>query len=109
MTIIISKKLKTYIKKKEISQLLITVSFFTEGCILIKEPKIIDVTHENKRNFYDSEKNLDGSLILHFSKEFYEIFNKNDEYHLDLGSTFRKKVILTNIQPKIIRTCKVDN
>jgi len=109
MTITISKKLLTYLQKKEICQLIAKVSFFTEGCVLIKEPKIIAYSQDDEEKIHDSEKIDEDSLILHFTKEYRDIFGKDDLYQLDLGGTFSKKIMLKNIQPKLIRTCKMDD
>lgn len=109
MSIILSNKSKEYIEKNKISHLLIRVSFFTEGCILIKEPKIEIVNEKDMKKYKDHDKIMNENLTLLISNDFREIFDQKNKFCLDLGGTFKKKIILKNFQPIIIRTCKVDN
>jgi len=109
MNVILSEKAQEYINKNDISNLLIKVSFLTEGCILIKEPKIEIIKDKDIINYVDYNKISKGKLNVFIAQNFNEIFGENEEYFLELEGTLKKKLIIKNIKPIIIRTCQMDD
>ncbi len=109
MSVKLSNKAKIFIIKNNICNILLDVSYFTEGCVLIKEPKI-EIIKSNKdlRDFEEYDQIKHDSLNLYISNDFKQIFPQKEEFLLELGGTIKKKIIIKNIQPQIIRTCQVD-
>ena len=107
MMIKLSKKLEDYLQKNNILNLILRIAFFTEGCILIKEPKIEVINDQSLKDFKDYEKICNDKLTLFISEEFKEIYGTKEDFILELGGKLIKKIILLNYQPIIIRTCKL--
>ena len=104
--IILTEKLRKYLQEKTISYLLAKVSFFSEGCVLIKEPKFEVLNANDLEEFQANEKITKDQLTLYISDDFNEIFGSEEEFYLDLKGVLRKKIIIKNIQPIMKRTCK---
>lgn len=109
MNVILSEKSQEYINKNKISNLLIKVSFFTEGCILIKEPRIENIKNKDREKYTDYNRISKENLNFFIAPDFTEIFSEIEDYFLELEGTLKKKLIIKNIKPIIIRTCQMDD
>ena len=108
MSINLSEKSKKYIVKNKISKLFIDINFFEEICTQVYEP-VISIIHNNELKDWEKiEKVSIKNLTLYISDSFLKIFGKLDEYQLDIEGFLKKILILTNIDPIIKNTCKIN-
>jgi len=108
MMIILSNKAKGYIKKKCIKNLLIKISFFTEGCVHVYEPKIETIIPENIKNYLKNDNFDINGIHVYLSNQYNEIYKNQKDIHVDLQKFPRKKLIIKNIDPIIINACKLE-
>ena len=107
MSILLLDKSKEFIKKNNISHLLIDITFIEEPCTQIYDPKIEMIKNIDIEKYENLEKVSGNNITLYLSKQFIEIYGKLKEYQLDVGGFFRKVLILKNIEPIIKNTCKI--
>ena len=109
MDIILSEKAKEYITRKRISNLEIKISFFSERCVQIFEPKVQVISDKNLDDFVGIRKEIVDGIVIYISDQFSEIYKEeNKDIHIELHKFPKKKLIIKNIDPIIIQTCKID-
>ena len=111
-TITFSKKAREYLKEKEIPSFLIKISLFSEKCVQIYEPIIQPISRE------EIEKKLSAKEIIKeegyakpdifYTSQFEELFKEQNEIQIE-RKRFPKKLVIQNIDPIIINTCRVDS
>ncbi|MFX1365634.1 MAG: hypothetical protein ACFFCE_02160 [Promethearchaeota archaeon] len=108
MSIILSNKSEEYLRKSITSNFIVDIMFIEEACTQIYNPTIEYIKDVDLENYKDYEKVSNENLILYLSDWFIKIYGKLEEYHLDVGGFFKKKLTITNIDPIIKNTCRID-
>ena len=108
MSVAFSKKAIDYIKKKKIINLLVKISFFTQGCIHIYEPKLEPIPNDKLGNFQKNKRLVVNGINIYLSDQYLETYNTQKELYIDLQKFPKQKLILKNLEPIIIQTCKLD-
>lgn len=108
MSVAFSKKAIDYIKKKKIINLLVKISFFTQGCIHIYEPKLEPIPNDKLGNFQKNKRFVVNGINISLSDQYIETYNTQKELYIDLQKFPKQKLILKNLEPIIIQTCKLD-
>ena len=108
MNVTFSNKASEYIKKKNIINLLVKISFFIQGCVHIYEPKLEPIPIDKLGNFEKNERIILNGFTILLSDQFLKIYNSQEELHIDLQKFPNQKLILKNLDPIIIQTCKMD-
>jgi len=108
MNVSFSNKARQYTKKKKIINILVKISFFTQGCVHIYEPKLEPISNDKLGNFQKNKRIIVNGFTIYLSDQFLEIYNTQKEIHIDLQKFPKQKLILKNIDPIIIQTCKLE-
>ena len=107
MSITLTSESKEYIQEKSITDILIDVTIIREACLEINNPTLKIIKEGGLESVKDSIKISLGTLNVHVSREFIEIFGNREEYQIDLGGFFEKILILKNVDPINKNTCNV--
>ena len=108
MSISLSNKSKEYLKKSTTSNFLVDIIFIEEPCTQIYNPTLEKIKDVDLEKYEDFEKVFKDNLILYLSDWFIKIYGKLKEYHLDVSGFLKKKLTITNIDPIIKNTCRVN-
>lgn len=108
MNVTFSNKAREYTKKKNVINLLVKISFFTQGCVHIYEPKLVPIPNDELGNFEKNERIIVNGFTIILSDQYLEIFKNQKEFIIDLQKFPRQKLIVKNLNPIIIQTCKMD-
>lgn len=108
MNVTFSNKAREYTKKKNIINLLVKISFFTQGCVHIYEPKLEPIPDDELGDFQKNERIIANGFTIILSDQYLEIYQNQKELFIDLQKFPRQKLILKNLDPIIIQTCKMD-
>lgn len=108
MSIILSDKSKEYLEKSITSNFIVDVTFIEEPCTQIYNPTVEVIKEVDLEKFKDYDRVSNENLILYLSDWFIKIYGKLEEYHLDVGGFFKKRLTITNIDPIIKNTCKIN-
>lgn len=108
MSISLSNKSKEYLKKSTTSNFLVDIIFIEEPCTQIYNPTLEEIKDVDLEKYKDFEKVFKDNLILYLSDWFIKIYGKLEEYHLDVSGFLKKKLTITNIDPIIKNTCKIN-
>ena len=108
MIVSFSNKAMEYIKKKSISNLLVKISFFTQGCIHIYEPILEPIPNDKLGKFQKDADLVVNGINIYLSDQYLETYNTQNELYIDIQKFPTQKLILKNLEPIIIQTCKLE-
>ncbi|MHA2036134.1 MAG: hypothetical protein ACW972_01000 [Promethearchaeota archaeon] len=108
MSIVLSGKSQKYIRKNNIQHLLIDLTFIEEPCTEIYDPIIKILRERDLDRYRELDKISEGNLNLYISKNFVKTFGNHDNYSIDTSGIFRNKLVLKNVDPIIVNTCKTN-
>ena len=101
----------SHAQSKNIQQLHVTVNLHEEPCTQIFSPKVIPIMKETDRKVIAKdafEISSPNGLRVFFSPEFLQKFAPEGEINFQLKGLLKKRIEITNIDPIITNTCKVD-
>ncbi|MHA1675100.1 MAG: hypothetical protein ACTSYI_15900 [Promethearchaeota archaeon] len=110
LSLIFQPGVVSYVQSKNIQQLHVTVNLHEEPCTQIYSPKIIPIVKEtDKKNIAKDAFTISSNgLKVFFSPEFVQKFAPEGEINFQLKGLLKKRIEITNIDPIITNTCKVD-
>jgi len=108
MSIVLSGKSQQYIIKNNIQYILVDLIITEESCTKIFEPIIKILQKEDLGSYKELENISDGDLKLYISKNFIKTFGITDIFQIDKSGILKIKLVLSNVEPIIINTCKTN-
>ncbi len=110
ISLVFQPNVVSFLQSKNTQQLHVIIDLHEGPCTVILSPKVIPILKETDREAIaeDAFEISSNGLQVFFSPEFVQKFAPEGEINFQFKGLLKKHIEITNIDPIITNTCKVN-